>query len=406
LESKGRARTTLVTCCGTHVLHDGLSDVLYVLLPVLAQTFGLSLAQAGLIRSVHRTSMSLFQIPAGALAEKLGERGLLVLATGVAGVAFLGLGFTTGFMSVLMLLFIAGFGAAFQHPLCATIVSRAYAGGGRRGALGTYNFAGDVGKLGFAGVASLLLAAGFGWQQSVIGFGVLTVAGAGLIFLVLNALGVGTRPEPVTTAGDADPVAGWGIHDRMGFGALSAIAVVDSLTRSGFLTFVAFLMIAKGLSEEMAVLAIPAIFLGGTIGKLVCGFIAERIGIIRTVLITEIGTGLGILLLLVLPAWPGFVLMPLLGMALNGTSSVLYGTVGELVRDERHSRAFGLFYTVTSGCGIAAPLGFGLLGDVIGIAETIAVIGVMVFLTVPLAMVLGPSISGRVRAESPGIRAP
>ena len=38
------AKRTLATCCTAHTLHDGLSDVTYVLLPLLAQTFGLSLA--------------------------------------------------------------------------------------------------------------------------------------------------------------------------------------------------------------------------------------------------------------------------------------------------------------------------------------------------------------------------
>ncbi|MGZ8156939.1 MAG: MFS transporter, partial [Burkholderiales bacterium] len=58
-------------------MHDGLSDVTYVLLPLLAQTFGLSLSQVGLIRSAHRTSMAAFQIPAGLFAERFGERNLL-----------------------------------------------------------------------------------------------------------------------------------------------------------------------------------------------------------------------------------------------------------------------------------------------------------------------------------------
>ena len=30
----GKSRATLATCSGAHVLHDGLTDVLYVLLPV------------------------------------------------------------------------------------------------------------------------------------------------------------------------------------------------------------------------------------------------------------------------------------------------------------------------------------------------------------------------------------
>ena len=39
--------------------------MLYVLLPVLAEKFGLSLIQVGLIRGAHRTAISLCQMPAG-----------------------------------------------------------------------------------------------------------------------------------------------------------------------------------------------------------------------------------------------------------------------------------------------------------------------------------------------------
>src|SRR4030066_145404 len=60
-----RPKRTLATCCAAHTLHDGLSDVTYVLLPLLAQTFGLSLAQVGLIRSAHRAAMATVPIPAG-----------------------------------------------------------------------------------------------------------------------------------------------------------------------------------------------------------------------------------------------------------------------------------------------------------------------------------------------------
>ena len=49
------------------------------------------------------------------------------------------------------------------------------------------------------------------------------------------------------------------------------------------------------------------------------------------------------------------------GVALNGTSSVLYGTVAEFVRDDRQSRSFGLFYTLGSAAGAIAPLVFGLV---------------------------------------------
>jgi MFS family permease len=382
---------TLATCSAAHTLHDGLSDITYVLLPILAQTFNLSLAQVGLIRAAHRAAMASFQIPAGFVAERLGERNLLAFGTACAGLAFLALGSASGFYAILLALFLAGFGSAFQHPLCSAIISDAYPGAGRRAALGTYNFAGDLGKFAFGGATSLLFIAGIGWQIPITFFGMLALACAVLIVLALGTAGVKaprSRAEPETPR-----FKGWGIRNKQGFAALCMIEVIDSSTRTGFLTFVAFLMIAKGLPEGWAALSVPLILVGGMAGKLACGFLAERIGIIRTVVITEIATGCGVLATLALPGLAAFALLPLIGVALNGTSSVLYATIAELVDKDRLPRTFGLFYTLGSACGIAAPLGYGLLGDHAGIEITIALVGTLVFLTIPLALVLRPAVA-------------
>ena len=85
-----------------------------------------------------------------------------------------------------------------------------------------------------------------------------------------------------------------------------------------------------------------------------------------------------------------FFVLPLLGIALNGTSPVLQGTVGDLVDRERQSRAFGLFFTISASCGIAAPLGFGILSDLVSVSVTMFVITGLVFLTLPLCLVLRP----------------
>src|SRR5687767_15281853 len=100
-------RRSLASCCAAHTLHDGLSDVTYVLLPLFAQTFGLSLAQVGMIRSAHRVSMAAFQIPAGLIAERFGERNLLAIGTLIAGVSFIALGYAPGFWAILFALFFA-----------------------------------------------------------------------------------------------------------------------------------------------------------------------------------------------------------------------------------------------------------------------------------------------------------
>ena len=72
-------------------------------------------------------------------------------------------------------------------------------------------------------------------------------------------------------------------------------------------------------------------FAGGAAGKLVCAFIGARIGVIATVCLTEGLTTLGILALLPLPLEAALMVLPVIGIALNGTSSVLYGSVPELV---------------------------------------------------------------------------
>ena len=392
-----RSRRLLGICSTTHVAHDGLSDMLYVLLPVLAEQFGLSLTQVGLIRGAHRTAMSLFQIPAGLLSERLGERILLAGGTALAGAAFVLAALSSGFPALLLMLFLAGLGQSVQHPLCSSILSTAYRDGGRRGALGTYNFAGDLGKFTIAGSCSLMLAAGVSWQAPAFGFGLMVVLGAVLLMFVLIRINVGGRPA-VPDSSDIQKAKGWGIVNRGGFVSLCAIAAIDSSTRSGFLTFVAFLMLAKGVSEGWALQAIPALLIGGMAGKLACGYLAERIGVIRTVVITEVATAVGILLVLVLPNIAAFAILPLLGVALNGTSSVLYGTIGDLVESDRQSRAFGLFYTVGSVSGIAAPLAYGMLGDWIGIEIVVAIAACLVLLTLPFTLALRPVVGWRATA--------
>ncbi len=378
---------TLRTCCATHILHDGLSDVSYVLLPILAQAFNLSLVQVGVIRSAWRAATAIFQTPVGMAAERLGARNLLAFGTGASGIAFLVLGQSAGFAAILAALFLAGFGSAFQHPLCSTLISHAYPGSGRRAALGTYNFFGDVGKFAFGGAVSLLFVAGVPWQVPISVFGALALACALMILIGLDAT-AGRSKTPAAGAHATSTAPGWGVRNRPGFIALCLIEVLDTSVRTGFLTFIAFLMLAKNLPAGWAALSVPLLLIGGMAGKLACGLLAERFGIIRTIVLTELCTGVGILLMLVLPDVAAYLVLPLLGIALNGTSSVLYATIGDVVDPDRLPRAFGLFYTVNSVCGLIVPLVFGLIGDAFGVSSSIALCGLLAFATLPLCLTL------------------
>jgi MFS family permease len=392
-----KSRATLATCSSAHVLHDGLTDVLYVLLPVIAQTFGLNYAQIGLIRSANKAALAVFQLPAGLAAERYGERSLLVLGTACAGLGFVALGFAAGFVPILLALFFAGLGSAAQHPLSSSMISNAYPIDGRRIALGTYNFAGDVGKVALAGIFSLLIAAGIGWQGPAVATGIFALAAAAVFYVLLSMANVGARPRrPAAKAGKA-AAGGWGLTNREGFIALTLIEIVDSSMRSAFLTFVAFLMLAKGLPEGWALLSVPLVAAGGMAGKLACGYLAERFGPVRTIAFTQGACALGIATLVYLPGLSAYVMLPLVGLALNGTSSALYGTVGDVVEPEKVSRAFGLFYTVGSSSGVIGPLAYGVLADQVGVPATVLAIAAVTLACLPATLWLKRSLGAKPR---------
>ncbi len=383
-----RARATLVASCAIHFVHDGCSDLLYILFPVWAREFSLSFVQVGLLRSGYSGALALFQVPAGFLAERWGESRVLAAGTFLTAVGFLCLGTAGGFVPLLAFLVIGGLGSGTQHPLSSSLVSHAYEEGRRRVALGTYNFSGDLGKVTWPACVALLTAWA-GWRWATRDVGILVLAAAIAIFFVLARLA--PIPERAAARDAASRSGGgWGIRDTRGFSLLSAIHGIDNGSRTAFLTYLPFLLLGKGLGMDMMGLALGLTFAGGATGKFVCGLLAERVGIIRTVILTEAATGLGILLLLLLPAGPALLLLPILGVALNGTSSVLYGTVAELVAPERRSRVYGLFYTVGIGCSALFPPVFGLLSDWIGVPMTLVVLAALVLIILPLAQLLRP----------------
>ena len=133
-------------------------------------------------------------------------------------------------------------------------------------------------------------------------------------------------------------------------------------------------------------LALSLLFVGGAAGKLVCGYLGVRLGMMKTVWLTEAATGLLILLILGLGLNPALAMLPVLGVALNGTSSVLYGTVPDLVKADNREHAFALFYTGTIGGGALSPIAFGFLSDHSGISRAMKGVAGMVLLTLTLPL--------------------
>ena len=394
---RGRLQVFLAAC-GAHALHDGMTDSLYVLLPTFQTVFGINYAAIGILRGLYAGSMAGLQVPSAALSRRVGQATMLATGTALAGAAYMCLGASSGLVMLGLALVLGGIGSSTQHPIASSLIAAAYEGKRSRDALGTYNFAGDVGKVALPALVAFLVAA-LSWRSAAAVIGVLALAGAAAILLSLRGVTAAERgaPDPhdaaPVTAPEADPPRG-------GFPLLLAIGIIDSATRMSFLTFLPFLLRAKGAGTPEIGVALSLLFAGGAAGKLVCGLLGGRLGVLATVLITEGGTAATIFALLPLSLNAMLVLLPIVGLALNGTSSVLYGTVPELVSPERRETAFGIFYTCTIGAGALAPVVYGLFGDAMGLTTATAVIAAVILLTLPLAWLLNPLLAAEPLAAA------
>ena len=274
-------------------------------------------------------------------------------------------------------LLVGGTGAATQHPIGSSLVVAAYAGKAARGPLGTYNFAGDVGKMALPAATAWLLGV-MPWRSALGWIGTLGLATAVLILVLL--------PPNATLAkaaqdDDAQPLAAaTQPRQRHGFPILFLIGVLDSGTRMGFLAFLPFVLKAKGADTAMIGVALTLIFAGGAAGKLACGWLGARVGVLRTVFLTELGTAVGIAVLSASTLSTGLICPP---PSKRGSSPPLTsaGIRHILHRNDRWRRDRTVALRLCRRC--------------FGPARAVFVVATVCLLTLPLAWGLRPSFARR-----------
>ena len=379
-----QSRRTLLFGSAMHVWSDLYFALLIPLLIFIQEDMELSYTEIGLLRSVFSGASGVLQIPAGILAEGLGEFWLLVLGNVWVGAGLIAMALSPVFFVLLVSSFVGGLGGGAQHPLASSMVSRAYDDRGRSTAVGTVNFAGDLGKVAAPAVVAGAIAMSVGWRTTMWVVGV-----AGMVFMVLAAMTrrrVDIAPSAAQTSLEAD-----GSHETTqvaAFTALSVVGFLDSATRGSALVFLPFVMDSKGMSATQITLMLVLLFGGGAAGKYVCGWLGERYSAVSLIWGTKGLTALMLVTSLAAPPVAMAPLMVVLGIGLNGTSSVLYATVADFVPARRRARLYGLFYTTNEGGTVLAPIIYGLVADLLSLRTTIALMGLATASILPVSLSL------------------
>ena len=133
--------------------------------PAVVATFDVSRGAVGTALTGMWVAYALSQLPGGVLADRFGERGVVLVALGTTALATLGLAASPAFLAFGAALVLLGVGAGVYYNPATALLAREFRAVGR--AVGTHRIGGQV-----AGVAAPLVAAvvavEFGWRATVL----------------------------------------------------------------------------------------------------------------------------------------------------------------------------------------------------------------------------------------------
>ena len=381
-------------CSVLHIINDGYISSLSILLPFIAADLNLTYTQSGLLKTASHGAISATQIPAGIMAERLGD--VLILGIGATwfSLSYMGLILAFSYPLALILIFSSGVGGGVYHPVGTALVSNVYPPEKAGPAISTLNFFGDVGKVLFPALAGILVIR-IGWGASCAVLGAIGLAASVLyIFFFRADIGSNRRQSALKTEGQKPSRAkwltfqGWGIAQPTQFTIYSILGLLDNGIRAAVTTFLAFLIkIRVGVGAVGGLMSLT--FFGGALGKLLCGMPIQKLGIKKIILLTELLMILGCFVLPSVPSgWVILLFLPLFGFMLNGTSSVIYVGTAPTLNSEFRSRGYALHYTLSFIASATAPYLAGFIGDTYSLKALFYANGAVMLFALPLVVFL------------------
>lgn len=412
---------------GAHGIDHLLKRVFPPLVPIWAVTMGFPLWKLGVILGARSFGSAIGQAPMGHLSDRYDRRLMLP-----AGIALIGLSFVVvaalpslnvldfkfvlagttlsgQFVGMVVTMGIVGIGSSTLHPTGYPLISQNVDEDRKGKVLGMWGSARSFGD----GAAPALMGAGLlvaEWQPIIVGFGVLGVAYAAYLFVILERFE--TRPaeriESVSDEVNASPNV-WRSDRRLyvyPMLAVFATFVLLLFATAGVNVFLAeFITSEYGYSFSVAGFDITptstasfyysVLLLTAGVVQLGIGELVDRYDH-RKVLISFIGIGAVLLLTLAtvtLSPLVLFVVLLLLGASLWGLNPARDAIVSDIAPAEREGRTFGYLWTGALLVSSASPAVIGYIGDVASLRQGFFLLAGFVFLAaIPVVLLLSKQV--------------
>ena len=376
IEAADRPGLRLLTAA--HMMNDLNQGVLPAMIPLLASQRHLSLAAAATLVLAANLLGSVVQLGFGYLSDKRATTWVIPAALVVATAGTALIGFAPTLPLMLLGAMLSGFGVAAFHPE-ASRFSNYFAGAKRASGMSLFTVGG---YLGFA--LGPLLATPLMLLFGLPGVALLLVPAVLCALLIVRDL---PHFNAVRSAAHHARRARPGRDDWGGFSVMSIVVALRSTAFLAAVTFTpVFAMRVTHVNALLGSVALFALLLGGALGTMLGGRLADRIDRRRVISLSLACTALtggaialsgGLLHLYVVT----LLLAPLFGISLGLSAGVLV-VVGQEYLPQHIGIASGMTLGLANTVGgIAAPA-FGRVGDTHGLVTlyaAIALFGALAF---------------------------
>lgn len=358
-----------------HFSHHLLTALPVPLMPFIRDNFSLDYARSGLLLSVFSITYGLSQLPSGWLADRLGTR--ILMAMGICGVGLAGvlIGFTSGYVMLLVLLGLMGLLGGGYHPSAPPTVSTTLPAENRGRAIGVHAIGGSAAYF-VAPLIASATAAAWGWRSSFLILAAPTMAFGVLLYFLMAKRKTKQEVASDSTELKIVPRREKNRRDLLAFMALSSITTIATMAVMSFIPL--FLVDHFGMSQASAALVIAIVYFTGIFANPLSGFLSDRVGRIPLLVTASLGL-LPVLLFMdsVPQGWGVNLVLVSIGIiiALTQTSSESH-IVGN-VAEKNCSSVLGVYYfTNMAGAGFLTPL-LGALIDARGLRFSLTIIAIV-----------------------------
>ena len=258
--------------------------------PFIQDEFGLSKARLGGITAAFSLSSGASQVPAGWLADRIGPTWLITMGVLGVGIAGLLVGSSQSYLMLLLFLILMGLMAGGYHPASTPLISLSVPPNQRGRALGLHLIGGNASFF-LAPILAGGIAAAWGWRGSYIVLAIPTIALGIFFFLYLKKHYGKAHIEAMKRRQmeERPPQPG---HQRrlISFLVMMVIGGGASATVNSFLPV--YIKEALGASNEVSAMSLSIIFSSGLWAGPIGGWIADRIGSAKVIIVADILSGL------------------------------------------------------------------------------------------------------------------